>query len=152
MTETIRARPTLYKGIRMRSRLEADYAAYLEREGHDWHYESECFASAAGQWLPDFLVKHKSGDETFLELKPAGRLDDDYMALDGESIDGHLTRMTIAWESKPAASLVLVYWQYGCPAVMEITSGCKGAPWLAQGGPLPLLWTGMGQFDRCDRG
>ena len=147
MTETIQARPTLYKGIRMRSRLEADYAAYLDREGWQWEYEPECFASPDGQWLPDFRLRWgPHGGETFVELKPAGRLDADYM--DG-SVDKHLTRMTIAWASKPEAHLALVYWRYEGSAAMEIISDGQRMPWLARGGSLPLLWTGMGQYDRC---
>jgi hypothetical protein len=48
------ARPTLYAGVRMRSRLEASFAAHLDSLGFSWEYEPECFASTAGQWLPDF--------------------------------------------------------------------------------------------------
>lgn len=40
----IKARPTIYKGIQMRSRLEADYAAALDRDscrcfGRGWARE-----------------------------------------------------------------------------------------------------------------
>ena len=133
----------------MRSRLEADYAAYLDRASQKWKYEPECFASADGQWLPDFLVQEGGGGETYIELKPAGRLDDDYMGVGGEGVDTHLVRMTIAWATKPEAVLVLIYWRFGGSAAMEITSTGRGAPWLARGGPLPLLWTGMGQYNRC---
>jgi hypothetical protein len=155
VTGTIKARPTLYKGVRMRSRLEADYAAHLDHAGYAWKYEPECFASPDGQWLPDFRVTWPGGDpaqESFIELKPAGRLDADWGSPGPESIDGHLTRMTIAWASKPEAELILLYWQYGGPAVMEIISQGKDAPWLAEGGRFPLLWTGMGQYNRCDLG
>ena len=152
MGTAVKARPTTYNGILMRSRLEADYAAYLDRAGlkGKWEYEPECFASEAGQWLPDFRVRGLIGGpdaETFVELKPAGCLGDDYA---GGDIDKYLTRMTIAWASKPDAELALVYWRYGGPAEMEILSLCPGDPWVARGGPLPLLWTGMGQYTRCE--
>ena len=49
-----KGRPTVYKGIEMRSRLEADYAAHLDRSGVKWEYEPTCFAGPKGQWLPDF--------------------------------------------------------------------------------------------------
>jgi hypothetical protein len=142
----IEARPTTYNGIQMRSRLEADYAAWLDRKGHTWEYEPECFASTDGQWLPDFRVK-RTGDfpVDLIELKPAGRLAEDYTS--GE-IDKHLQRMTIAWMSKPECALVLLYWRYGGAAEMLIR-GTQGAPWLARGGPLPLLWTGMSQYQQC---
>lgn len=65
-----RGRSTLYRGIRMRSRLEADFAAYLDRTGQDWGYETECLASDEGQWLPDFTVDH-----ILMEIKPTALLD-----------------------------------------------------------------------------
>ena len=68
-TSTIQARPTLYNGIQMRSRLEADYASCLDRGGIDWKYEPTCFAGPDGQWLPDF--KTKPGG--YIEVKPACR-------------------------------------------------------------------------------
>jgi len=132
----------------MRSRLEADYAAYLDREQADWEYEPECYASPDGQWLPDFRVMFKGDSGPLLvELKPAGRLEEDYMS---SAIDEHLAKMTIAWASATDLSLSLIYWKYGAgAAVMVITSHGQGSPWLAKGGPLPLLWSGMGQFTRC---
>jgi hypothetical protein len=148
---SIKGRPTVYNGIQMRSRLEADYAAYLDGNGRTWKYEPECFANAEGQWLPDFQVIWPKGGETFVELKPAGRLEDNYMGLNDESIDKHLTRMAIAWASKPDAELALIYWNYGGRGAMEIFSSGHNSPWLAKGGPLPLLWTGMGQYNLCDR-
>jgi hypothetical protein len=48
------ARPTLYSGVQMRSRLEASFAAHLDELGFSWEYEPICFASRKGQWLPDF--------------------------------------------------------------------------------------------------
>ena len=63
---TIHARPTTYNGIRMRSRLEASYAAELDRRRLPWEYEPRCFANAQGQYLPDFKV----GGNTYIEIKP----------------------------------------------------------------------------------
>lgn len=54
---TIQARPTTYNGIQMRSRLEARFAAFLDRAGFAWEYEPRAFASRKGQYLPDFLVR-----------------------------------------------------------------------------------------------
>lgn len=56
MTE-LQARPTLYKGIQMRSRLEAGYAMWLDEMGFTWSYEPHCFASRSGQYLPDFRLE-----------------------------------------------------------------------------------------------
>jgi len=51
------ARPTIYRGVAMRSRLEARYAAVMDERGDAWIYEPRCFASSEGQYLPDFGVR-----------------------------------------------------------------------------------------------
>lgn len=51
-----KARPTTYKGIEMRSRLEAGCATWLDEVGLGWEYEPQCFASDRGQYLPDFFL------------------------------------------------------------------------------------------------
>jgi hypothetical protein len=55
---TIPARPTVYRGIQMRSRLEAGFAAWLDRRQFTWGYEPRCFATATRQYLPDFVIPH----------------------------------------------------------------------------------------------
>lgn len=82
----LRARPTIYNGIQMRSRLEARVAAWLDSLGATWVYEPVAFASPEGQYLPDFeLVADPSvwGPLTrrvYLEVK--GHLAfDDYFAI-----------------------------------------------------------------------
>src|SRR5579859_2360584 len=105
---TIQARPALYRGIRMRSRLEADYAAHLDQWGARWEYEPECFAGAAGQWLPDFGISFADDGplRIFTEVKPAGPLQALGRELDGgyyEHADAILRRMAVAWESMPSA-------------------------------------------------
>ena len=52
----LKARPTTYNGIKMRSRLEARVAAWLDSLGLTWEYEPRAFGSAAGQYLPDFKL------------------------------------------------------------------------------------------------
>jgi hypothetical protein len=153
--ETIKARPTTFNGIRMRSRLEADYAAYINSTGRcRWQYEPECFASDAGQWLPDFGSSY--ADEgplgIFTEVKPAGPL----RALIPASVayvdhvDAILRRMTIAWASRPDACLSLVFWEYGGPDYLWVFSVRRGAPWMAvpENSALECLWIGMGQYER----
>lgn len=84
----IAARPTLYKGIQMRSRLEALYAAYLDEVkrlcwapgglgntlGDQWSYEPDCYADESGQYLPDFKAPFLAEDFTwvwnYVEVKP----------------------------------------------------------------------------------
>jgi hypothetical protein len=50
-------RPTVYKGIKMRSRLEAAYAEQFDAFGWEWQYEPQCFATDEGQYLPDFRLQ-----------------------------------------------------------------------------------------------
>lgn len=69
------ARPTVYKGIQMRSRLEAGYAAWLDRWHFDWEYEPCAFAHPElGQYLPDFLLRNvvnlTSASNVYVEVKP----------------------------------------------------------------------------------
>lgn len=69
-------RPTVYNGIKMRSRLEAGFAMWLDEMGAVWEYESECFASPLGQYLPDFKVDivypeyHSAVMACYIEVKP----------------------------------------------------------------------------------
>lgn len=141
-------RPTTYNGIQMRSRLEADYAAWMDRVGRKWEYEPVCFASSDGQWLPDF----RAGKARVLqEVKSAHLLEQE----EGEGpvdvinrIDVILQRMTIAWASEPDAWLELIFWAYGaCEPTLSI-AGRRDDVWQASGNGLPtfpLLWAGMGQ-------
>lgn len=72
----LKARPTTYKGIKMRSRLEAGFAAWLDSVDISWEYEPGCFADETGQYLPDFRldgVPVNNGCPTalYVEIKPA---------------------------------------------------------------------------------
>lgn len=72
---TLRARPTVYKGTRMRSRLEAGFAMWLDRMRMEWEYEPHCLAGSAGQWLPDFQLTNVSTltgapGRIYVEVKP----------------------------------------------------------------------------------
>jgi hypothetical protein len=62
-------RITVYRGIEMRSRLEALAAAYLDRHGFAWEYEPICFAGMGGQYLPDFRVIRPEKANVYLEIK-----------------------------------------------------------------------------------
>lgn len=73
----MKPRTTVYKGITMRSRLEAGFAAWLDECSFTWQYEPHAFAGARGQYLPDFRIDGLHwvgvGDvRAYLEVKPAG--------------------------------------------------------------------------------
>lgn len=148
----IKARPTLYKGIQMRSRLEADYASSLDRAGRSWKYEPTCFASEGAQWLPDFQASFGDVDtSTYVEVKPSGIMRE-LEAQGGHAFEQYadeiLTRMSVAWLSEPEAVLMLVFWTYGATDPDFALMGLRGIPWQAWGigTPVPLLWPGLGQF------
>jgi hypothetical protein len=61
------ARPTVYRGVQMRSRLEARVAEWMDSGGLAWQYEPRVYKSESGEYLPDFQV----GERTFIEVKPS---------------------------------------------------------------------------------
>ncbi len=130
----LKARSTSYKGIRMRSRLEAGFAAWLDshyRAEIKWEYEPDCFANNNGQYLPDFRLSHifltnqfndcmitePTGGPIYVEVKPAGSL----------GLPKILSRMETIWASEPLANLMLAgpsddsFWSF--PIAMTGTWG-----------------------------
>jgi hypothetical protein len=100
--DTTHAKPTTYAGVRMRSRLEAAYAEFVESIGGTWTYEPDCFADHTGQYLPDFWVARDDSNGWFIEIKPESIL------RDREALPKALTRMEIIWSSVPHADITLV--------------------------------------------
>lgn len=96
---TIPARPTIYNGVQMRSRLEARYAAWLDSQSIVWEYEPRCFASEHGQYLPDFAVRNVdfmgTPCDVYIEVKPTEMFLDDATNL--------LERQESIWNSEPDA-------------------------------------------------
>ena len=155
MSDEIKARPTTYEGIKMRSRLEADYAGWMDRRGRPWEYEPTCFGSRDGQWLPDFQTRHLDPDGqagTYVELKSAhlaGQFSDEKWLDTVNRIDGYLSKMTVAWQTKPDALLELIFWEFGADdATTEVFAFGQDRVWLTMGPSFafPLLWPGMEQM------
>lgn len=70
---TIKAIPTMYKGYKFRSRLEAKWAAFFElytNRGLQWEYEPEGFDLDGLWYLPDFRVTSPQGYVQWYEIKP----------------------------------------------------------------------------------
>jgi hypothetical protein len=67
LTYTIPAIPTVYRGRRYRSRLEAKWAAFFDLL--HWHHEYEPFDLSG--WIPDFLVQGGA----LAEIKPVQSFD-----------------------------------------------------------------------------
>jgi hypothetical protein len=66
MDYSIAAIPTVYRGRRYRSRLEARWAAFFDRLGLIHEYEPYDL----GRWSPDFLIRGQSGRSVLVEVKP----------------------------------------------------------------------------------
>jgi hypothetical protein len=90
----LKARPTMYNGVQMRSRLEAKVAAQLETVGFTWEYEPNNFASPDGQYLPDFGIWTAKRFDGYVEVKPPNA---DLIAA--------ARRMEIIWASEPDVPL-----------------------------------------------
>lgn len=112
----LRARPTVYRGTLMRSRLEATFAANLDRYALSWQYEPCAYADATGQYLPDFEVQH-DGFRWFVEVKPLPSLAlNDWDEFDRQmaTIDAIADRLHIVRSSIPAAVLAVASPGLGC--------------------------------------
>lgn len=135
-------RKTLYRGIQMRSRLEADFASWLDEQvGDIWTYEPQCFASRDGQYLPDFRVCEPPG-AIYIEVKPESL----------EDIDSVLTRMQIVWDSEPDATLQLYIWKYQDPSSAKTFFHSEEREWYwfshDTADMVARPWPGMGRLER----
>lgn len=121
------ARPTTYNGVPMRSRLEARFAAFLDRSGFTWEYEPRAFASEQGQYLPDFRVSD------------AGARSDMYVEVKGPDagvvvLCGAMARMEIIHASEPRASLAFIVEQWLVPGSLEfMVMPWRGLGWMPGG-------------------
>lgn len=146
MSSIIKARPTLYRGIQMRSRLEADFARFLDDHPYvKWEYEAACFAGRNGQYLPDFKIgPDKEGVIHYIEVKPIGILDDEEY-----DVDAVLSAMSTVWESEPDAKLELWFWAYGGTAdTAYVIFHDETRYWYQSDKSGTMFWTGMGQLEK----
>lgn len=121
----IPARPTIYNGTRMRSRLEAHFARWLDSwRSITWRYEPCAFGSQAGQYLPDFVVDGfrctwlDGPQRVYFEVKPSvfgwqhewdwdvGELTEAQQSAVLREDELH-ARMATVWASDPDALLVV---------------------------------------------
>ena len=66
MEYDIKSKPTVYKNVKFRSRLEARWAAFFDLIGWRWQYESHDFNG----WTPDFIVYGSDDRFILIEIKP----------------------------------------------------------------------------------
>lgn len=100
-TPVLTARPTVYQGVQMRSRLEARFASFLDAAHVAWTYEPRAYRGKAGEYLPDFQI----GDRTFIEIKPAFEHDSELHKAQWQAINKADQILT---EAVPAAWLWIV--------------------------------------------
>lgn len=62
-------RLTEYRGVVMRSRLETEFARYLDDERIPWRYEPAVFGRRGHRYLPDFELVHEERHH-YVEVKP----------------------------------------------------------------------------------
>lgn len=97
------ARKTVYKGIEMRSRLEAGYAMWLDQRRWTWSYEPCVFGNEQQQYLPDFRIENVRDLNTgrtahaYVDVKPGYDFD----------TAAFLRRMEVIWDSEPEALLLI---------------------------------------------
>jgi len=90
----------------MRSRLEATFAANMDRWGVDWTYEPRAYGAAGmRQWLPDFELQ-LTAQHVLVEVKGSLRATE---AEGGRKVSRRdlQTRMSVAWETDPTLVLVI---------------------------------------------
>ena len=59
--------PSIYRGVKMRSKSEAKFAEWCDQHELKWAYEPEGFCAGGQSYLPDFYL---SEIRTFVEIKP----------------------------------------------------------------------------------
>lgn len=126
-------RPTVYRGIQMRSRLEAKTAASLDAHEVPWLYEPRCYANQRDQYLPDFELWGASPQIPTVYLEMKGLVD-----RSEQSVRAFLDRMEVIWSSEPEARLTFVGTGLEHPWL-----GLEGEWWQ---GSMPLAITDVGAY------
>lgn len=91
----IEAKTTEYGGCEMRSRLEADFARFLDMRGLVWTYEPHPFFASGKGYLPDFQIERPDGYH-YIEVKPTL----------GE-VPAAKAKLEIIWATAPKAVLIV---------------------------------------------
>lgn len=114
-------RTTLYRGIKMRSRLEAHFAQVLDSRGVPWQYEPQCFADATGQYLPDFAIPGDYGRRRYIDVKPTSYTEAEAIKLKRQ--------MEIIWSTDPSAELEIAWREYGQDEPILTWHAAEGSEW-----------------------
>lgn len=104
-------RPTVYRDIRFRSRLEVRLAWYLDALGVDWTYEPRVYGPKGSRYLPDFEIA--VSPPIFIEVKPT-------LA----EVQPAQAKMAVIWQEHPDAVLVVA-----CAERWSFTAARRGGDW-----------------------
>jgi hypothetical protein len=85
VTDTLEAIPAVYRSARMRSRLEVRWAVWMDCLSIEWHYEHAPVQVHGRPRWPDFWLP---AQEVWLEVKPAGTVPDEDLALGVAEVPG----------------------------------------------------------------
>lgn len=112
-TGRIKSRPSMYKGIEFRSRLEVRYAWHLDAIGERWRYEPRVYGPKGKGYLPDFeILEH--AQPTFIEVKPTT-----------EEVADAAIKMRVIWETHPDALLIVA-----CEQAWTYVAALHGDDWV----------------------
>lgn len=109
---TPKARPSVYKGVAFRSRLEVRFAFHLDLLGETWVYEPRVYGPKGRGYLPDFEIIGATRP-TFIELKPTRK-----------QAEAAKAKVAVIWETHPGALIIIAAAQ-GCTFY-----GSQGGPWV----------------------
>jgi len=112
----IRAIPTTYRGVLMKSKLEAKVAETLDGLGIPWVYEPPYPGTTKPRvywipgvrgsgYLPDFRLWPERRDPWFVEVKPTGIYDERHP--DPDDLKTAVERLLIVRHAEPKATLIL---------------------------------------------
>lgn len=104
------ARRTIYKGIGMRSRTEARFAAWLDRNGFDWQYEPHVFGNQEDDYLPDFAIRGfpaLPGHDILFPQTTSIYVEIKGPKPDPPALQSLMEQMEVIWSTEPCAYLVI---------------------------------------------
>lgn len=113
-TPRILAKPTAYRGVGMRSKLETQAAACLDALRIPWVYEPKIFSEyrrAGTGYLPDFrLWPSDTGVTWYLEIKPNSIWDPTTSPGSGTALVEALDKMTVIQHRANDPHAVILLW------------------------------------------
>ena len=104
---------TEYRGVTMRSRLEADFAHHLDAKRIVWRYEPAVYGPVGQGYLPDFQLLRDDGPH-FVEVKPTLR-----------EVPLAKERMAVIWQTHPDAVLIVA-----CAQDSRYFASVAGGEWI----------------------